>query len=109
MTSAPPFVPHDAGHATDDALADLIERDARALIAAGIEVKLGRYLDSIPGLESRPIAIDAAIEFVLRSATSGGHSEESAAVAMVREFPRLSMAVHRAILLNGQCGATATS
>lgn len=53
---------------SDMQIGELIELDGQTRLALGMHVDLERYLSSIPALQSHPVALDAAIEYTLRSA-----------------------------------------
>lgn len=93
-----PFEPVPPG-TPDDRLADLIEADAREQLGRGRGVTLERYMAAVPDLGSRAVALDAAIEFVLRSAALRGVKETAAAEELASRHPELRAAVHRAVLL----------
>lgn len=93
---------------TDDALADLIELDARARLDRGLPVTIERYMTEVPRLETRRIALDAAIEFAMRWAVRKGKSEREAAAEIVRRHPKLAPAVNVAVGLNEGIASTMT-
>lgn len=53
---------------SDMQIGELIDVDGRTRLALGMHIDLERYLSSVPALQSFPVALDAAIEFALRSA-----------------------------------------
>lgn len=77
----------------DDALADVIEMDARLRLERGLSVTIERYLGATPDLASRRIALDAAIEFSIRAAVRAGRSEAQAADDLIKSHPQLTSAV----------------
>lgn len=76
--------------ADDDALADLIDADGRARLRAGLEVTLERYLQAVPGLTGRPVALDAAIDFALRALVPSSGGEPEAATRLKSRHPKLA-------------------
>ncbi|MFN0010473.1 MAG: protein kinase domain-containing protein [Phycisphaerales bacterium] len=92
----------------DPTLADWIEADARERMQRGLEVELSRYLRAIPGLPSYPVALDAALEFTIRSLATRVGSAAEAAAAIVRSFPNLSEAVQDALGLLDAVASTAS-
>lgn len=85
----------------DDALSAFIEDDARNRLAAGQPVDLATYLRSIPGLEARPVPLDTAIEYCLRSAGSAadGRPSGEAVESLVRRYPALEGPIREAAML----------
>src|SRR5687767_8582532 len=77
------------GELGDDELADLIELDARERLRCGKQVDLPRYLNAIPDLNSRRVALDAAIEFALRSLSGSRHTKIEAVEALCEAYPDL--------------------
>lgn len=90
----------------DDELADLIELDARERLRAGLSVELPRYLEAIPDLPSRRVALDAAIEFALRSLSGSRHTKIEAVEALCEAYPDLVPAISAAWFLNDALGST---
>ncbi len=86
--------------AQSEALADVIEFDARSLMAEGKAVKLERYLGAISGLAEMPAALDTAIEFALRSLVASGATHLEAVQTLIGEHPSLEGAVRECALLN---------
>jgi len=81
-------------------LAELIDADGRLRLDRGLPVTLSRYLDAIPDLASMPVALDAAIEFTLRS-IGGDRTPPVAAVAsLIAEYPMFERAIRAASLLS---------
>jgi serine/threonine protein kinase len=90
----------------DDELADLIELDARSRLRTGLPVELPRYLDAIPDLAARRVALDAAIEFALRSLSGSRHTKIEAVEALCEAYPDLVPAISAAWFLNDALGST---
>jgi hypothetical protein len=84
----------------DDALADLIDADARLRLELGIEVPLARYLEAIPELPGLPAALDTAIEMSLRSMVAGGVSPAVAAAGLLQRYPGFSSAIRTSSTLS---------
>lgn len=85
----------------DDLLADLIEIDARARLAAGQDVPLTRYVEAVEDLHKRPTVLDAAIDFTLRGMIArAAMSVETAAKELTRDYPRFEAAIRRAAELH---------
>jgi serine/threonine protein kinase len=94
---------------TEDALADLIESDGRSRLQRGLECSLARYLDAIPDLTHKPVAIDAAIDIALRSLTSQGGSGMDMANAvrtLIASHPSIAEQIQLASTLSLQIGQT---
>lgn len=94
---------------SDDELADLIELDARELLRAGRRVELPRYLEAIRDLPRRRVALDASIEFALRSLSGSRHTKIEAVEALCRMYPDLVPAISAAWFLNDALGSTANA
>jgi hypothetical protein len=77
----------------DDAVADLIDADARLRLDRGMEVALSRYLEAIPELPGLPAALDTAIEMSLRSMVASGLSPAVAAAGLLQRYPGLASAI----------------
>lgn len=106
----PPFtrLVSDLRPDSDSALADLIEADARTRLDRSLPVVLERYLCVIESPARMRIALDAAVEFALRSASRAGISEEQAVADLLRAHPELADAIHTAVGLGeGLCSTTA--
>lgn len=97
------------GEVDEDALADLIEHDGRHRLERGLECGLPRYIRAIPGLESRQVALDAAIDIALRS-LHGPHASadaiEQAATDLIAAFPSIAEQIRLASTLSRQIGQT---
>jgi len=81
---------------SDDALADAIGLHARTRIARGEFVSLREYLDRVPRIRERPVALDIAIEAALTSAAgvhSGRRDVERAGRTLAAEYPELRDAI----------------
>ena len=94
---------------TDEQLADLIDLDGRALFAAGAPVTLGRYLEAEPGLERRPVPLDAAIEATLRSMSGASVIRREDAETLASDYPRLRGAIMDAYILSRVIATTNTT
>ena len=109
MIGVTPFVARPQDLADDDALADAIESDGRLCIAQDLPVPLDRYLRVVLDLESRPVALDAAIDVALRSsARSRGAARPDASDAerLAGAYPALRHAINDALLLDGRMVTT---
>jgi len=85
---------------SDAELAELIEVDARARLARGGRVELSAYFEAVPALEKMPVALDAAIEFTLRSYSNSNQPEAQAVERLERLFPRLAGTIRNAVALS---------
>ncbi len=83
-----------------DELAELIDADGRLRIDRGLPVTLSRYLDAVPDLASMPVALDAAIEFTLRSIGGDGTPPVAAVASLIAEYPTFERAIRAASLLS---------
>lgn len=83
----------------EDDLADLIELDGRKRIALGRPIELGRYLEAIPGIASRTVALDAAIDVTLRSMSLGGRPDADAVGTLLLNYPQFERAIRDAAVL----------
>lgn len=84
----------------DEALAELIELDGRLRLARGLPVDLRRYLDSLPDLDRRPIALDTAIDVTLRSLSGTSHLEPEAVETLADQYPTLAGPIREAAVLS---------
>jgi serine/threonine protein kinase len=92
-------------------IADLIAMHARTRIARGAPVSLREYLDRIPDLERKPVALDIAIESALLAATGGrgGRRDiERAGRLLASEYPNLRGAILEAATLSSLMCSTNT-
>lgn len=96
------------GAASDHALADTIEADARERLQRGLPNSLARYLESVPGLTGLRIALDAAIEFAIRAAVHSGASEAEAVRGLIAAHPNLREAIETAFALSEGLASTTT-
>lgn len=83
----------------DDDLAELIEADGRLRINLARPVDLRRYLDGVPGLKRRVVALDAAIDVTLRARSGGSRPSATAVQSLVEDYPHLRDAIGDAALL----------
>jgi hypothetical protein len=83
----------------DEQLAEAIEVDGRIRISVGRPVELKRYLDAVPGLESREVALDAAIDVTLRSRSAGSRPSRVAVQELIAEYPQFRDAIREAAVL----------
>ncbi|MBM4113150.1 MAG: serine/threonine protein kinase [Phycisphaerae bacterium] len=82
--------PLDApGNLSDEALADLIDRDVADRLVQGLPVSLERYLPAIGDPSRRALSIDAAVDGALRVRVSAGESLASAVAHLANEHPAL--------------------
>lgn len=91
-----------SSYLSDGELADVIVENCGSIDA----LELGLFLRTIPDLESRPVALDAAIEVTLQSMRRSGAEASEAAETLAREHPRLSAAIHTAHALGQAMGST---
>lgn len=77
----------------DERLAELIEADGRARIEAGSDVELQEYLDAVPDLPHKPVALDAAIDMTLRSLSGTSAPREEAVRTLCENYPHLRAAI----------------
>lgn len=90
---------HAADPDDDDALAELIEMDGRIRLARGLPVHLQRYLEPVPDLERRPVALDTAIDVTLRSLSGTSHLAPGAVEALADQYPSLAGPIREAAVL----------
>jgi len=83
----------------DDDLAELIEADGRLRITLARPVDLRRYLDAVPSLKRREVALDAAIDVTLRARSGGSRPSSVAVQSLVGDYPELRDAIGDAALL----------
>lgn len=83
----------------DDDLAELIETDGRLRINLARAVDLRRYLDAVPDLARREVALDAAIDISLRARSGGSRTSADAVRSLVNEYPELKGAIGEAAIL----------
>lgn len=94
--------------ANDEILAEVIDADGRLRLQQGLDVKLERYLGTIPDLEDRPDALDAALEAALRSMSGSSRISPKAVEALNQQFPRLASAIREAATLNAALLSTSS-
>ena len=87
------------GALDDDTLAEVIELDGRSRMSRGMVVSLKRYLDAVPDLRLRLVALDAAIDMALRSLSGGSTPTAAAVQALVMEHPDLKTVISEAAAL----------
>ncbi len=92
----------------DSTLADRIEADGRARLAAGEPVGLDRYLRAVPDLPARRNPLDAAIAAALRSLSGSEEATPGAVEALVGAHPELAPAIHAAAFFS-RCVASTRS
>jgi hypothetical protein len=93
----------------DRSLADAIGVHARSRIARGQEVSLREYLARIPGIESKPVSLDIAIEAALLSATgarAGRRDIERAGKTLAAEYPEFRGPIMEAATLSSMMCST---
>ncbi len=83
----------------DDQLAELIEADGRARIDVKRDVELSRYLAAIPGLASRSVPLDAAIDIALRGLSGGPRPSPEAVLLLQARYPELASGIAEAATL----------
>src|SRR5262245_34626317 len=69
--------------ADDQAVSEVIECDGRLRLSRRLEVRLERYLKTIPDLPSRPVPLDAAIDVSLRSMSRGARVDPRAVEELI--------------------------
>ena len=82
----------------DDELADLIEYDGWIRLQKNIPVDLARYLACIPDLQANRVALDAGIEFALRSLCERV-DRKTAIETMLEQHPELERPIRDAAAL----------
>lgn len=92
----------------DHELAELIEVDARWRLDAGLPVTLDRYLSIVPDLDNRPVSLDAAIEFALRSLSGSSRPTTDAVRALSIAHPALAVSIRNAAALSQGLATTRT-
>lgn len=97
----------ERGLTDDDALADLIEADARLRRRRGDRVRLEDYLSAVPDLATRTIPLDAALEASLRAAIDDGATTVEAVERLSAAHPALRTLIQEAAVL-GRLLPTAT-
>src|SRR5262249_58710392 len=83
----------DARTHDDDAIAELVDADGRERLRRGLAVDLDRYLVAVPGLATRRVPLDAAIEFSMRWLTASGLDAAAAASRLTARYPELAPAI----------------
>lgn len=86
--------------ADDETLAELIEMDGRARLAKGLPVSLQRYLDCVPDLDRRPVALDSAIDVTLRSLSGTSRLTPGVVESLARQHPSLAGPIREAGVLS---------
>lgn len=94
------------GDLDDEALAELIETDGRARLAAGRDVPLDRYLSAVPDLPSRLEPLDAAIDVALRGLAGTGTIDAWAVERLIASYPTLERAIRESAALNNAIWST---
>lgn len=101
---------HDGRHSPQDAWAIRLHASLRSAAARGEEdladeimdcggegdLELQLFLDAVPDLVRMPIALDAAIEVVLRSMLARGIAPAEACEVLASNYPHLAPAIRRA-------------
>ncbi|MBX3389314.1 MAG: serine/threonine protein kinase [Phycisphaeraceae bacterium] len=93
-----------SSYLSDGELADVIVENCGSIDS----LDLGLFLRAIPDLESRPVALDAAIEVTLQSMRRSGAEADEAAATLSRHYPMLATAIRTAHAL-GQAMSSTTS
>lgn len=83
----------------DPLLAELIEIDGRFRLSRGEPLELQAYLDAVPDLLERPVALDAAIDMTLRSLSGGASPTQDAIETLSANYPAIAEAIHDAAVL----------
>src|SRR5262249_24260361 len=83
----------------DDAISELIELDGRLRLQRGLPVDLRRYLDAVPDLEQRPVALDTAIDVTLRSLSGTSHLDAGAVTSLADQSPPPAGPIQEAAVL----------
>lgn len=83
----------------EEALAELIEADGRARIALSKHVELSRYLDAVRDLDSKSVALDAAIDVSLRCLSASSRPTGEAVQTLIENYPHLADSIREAASL----------
>lgn len=97
-----------SGPMDDDVLADVIDMDGRARVAAGLAAPLERYRAAVPDLEGRETVLDAAIDAALRSLSGGSIPLPRAVGELERSYPHLAREIREAAALSAAVCSTDT-
>lgn len=90
----------------EESIAELIDADGRLRLQRGLPVELARYMDAVPALATRRVALDAAIEFALRSLSDSGMPSPAAIETLTDNYPELATAIRAASVLSGALWST---
>ncbi len=82
-------LPGELESVDDATLAHAIRREGRALLLSGSSFDLHDVFQVIPNLRERPVPLDAAIEFALRSINEPADSDQEAIEKLVASYPEL--------------------
>lgn len=91
-----------SAYLSDGELADVIVENCASIDS----LDLALFLRAIPDLESRPVALDAAIEVTLQSMRRSGAEGDEAAATLARNHPQLATAIRTAHALGEAMGST---
>jgi hypothetical protein len=94
------------GTPSDDELGDLVFRDGRLRLLAGLAIEVERYQLLIPGLDTRTVPLDAAISVTLRAMIADGVSLEEAETTLCENYPAIAEAVVEAAILERAFAST---
>ena len=94
---APRFTANDL---TGLELAESIEADARARLAAGEPVDLAMYVDAVANLNAEPTALDAAIDMAIRGLVKSGMTRPQAAQHLAEAYPHFRDVIDVALELD---------
>lgn len=91
----------------DEQLACVIECDARQRLTADLPIDLDRYRREIPRLHDQPVALDAAIEFTLRSqAKASGEAMPICVDRLIKAHPEIAGAIRNSAIMGGLLPST---
>lgn len=85
---------------SDDELADLIREEPQGDVLDSDSASLDRYLKLVPDLERRVVALDAAIDVVLRRRSHGGPPDARVVEELSGHYPHLAEQIRDAAALN---------
>lgn len=93
---------HASSYLSDNELADAIVEHCGSLMT----IDLNELLKAVPDLQTRPVALDAAIEVTLKSMRRAGTEGNEAAESLAQRFPSLASAIRTAHALGEAMGST---
>lgn len=81
-----------SAYLSDNELADVIVENCASIDSLGLEI----FLQAVPDLAGRPVALDAAIEVTLQSMRRNGLEADEAASSLAGAYPALARAIRTA-------------